>query len=158
MSNTLICYFSASGKTKNAAYRINEYINADIYEIKPKKLYTVADLNWNDKFSRTTLEGKDWNIRPEIANDINIEQYPKIYLGFPIWWYRAPNIINTFLESHDLTSKTIVLFATSGGSSFEETKKYLLPSVSLNTKVIEGIVFKNSINEYDIKKFIEKGM
>ena len=95
---------------------------ADLYEIKPEIPYSRADLNWMDKKSRSTIEMKDPSSRPAIANRVeNMEAYDTVFVGFPIWWYTAPTIIKTFLESYDFTGKTIVLFATSGGSGFGDT-------------------------------------
>lgn len=133
---TLIAYFSASGVTKKLAEKIEALIQADIYEITPKIPYTKADLNWMDSKSRSSLEMKDKTSRPEIEGRVeNMEQYDVIYLGFPIWWYVAPTIINTFLESYDLTGKTIIPFATSGGSGIGDTVEELRPSAN-------GAIFK----------------
>ena len=129
MSKTLVAYFSASGTTKNVAEKLAEAVGADLYEIKPAVPYTRADLNWTDKKSRSTIEMNDPASRPELADkDAHAEDYDTIFLGFPIWWYVAPTIINTFLESYDLAGKKIVLFATSGGSGFGKTVSRLAPS------------------------------
>ena len=117
MSRTLVAYFSASGTTAGTAERLAEAAGADLYEIRPAVPYTQADLNWMDKKSRSSVEMNDPSYRPELADeDADIASYDRIYLGFPIWWYVAPTIINTFLESYDFTGKEIILFATSGGS------------------------------------------
>ena len=117
MSKTLVAYFSASGVTEKAAQNLAKAAGADLYQIRPAVPYTGADLNWMDKKSRSSVEMNDKSSRPAIADkDAHIEQYDTIFLGFPIWWYVAPTIINTFLESYDWTGKKIVLFATSGGS------------------------------------------
>ena len=122
MSRTLVAYFSASGTTKRAAERLARSIGSDLYEIRPAVAYTQADLNWMDKKSRSSLEMKDPACRPALADrDAAVEQYDRIFLGFPIWWYTAPSIIHTFLESYDFSGKTIILFATSGGSGFGKT-------------------------------------
>ena len=122
MSRTLTAYFSASGTTKRAAERLARSIGSDLYEIRPAVAYTQADLNWMDKKSRSSLEMKDPACRPALADrDAAVEQYDRIFLGFPIWWYTAPSIIHTFLESYDFSGKTIILFATSGGSGFGKT-------------------------------------
>ena len=111
MSKKLVAYFSASGVTKKAAELLAKVAGADIYEIVPKVPYTSADLNWMDKNSRSSVEMRDTSSRPEIAvGDAKIEDYDTIFLGFPIWWYAAPTIINTFLESYDFSGKKIVLF------------------------------------------------
>ena len=130
MSKKLVAYFSASGVTKKAAELLAKAAGADIYEITPKVPYTSADLNWMDKQSRSSVEMRDVSSRPEIADkNAKIENYDTIFLGFPIWWYVAPTIINTFLESYDFSGKTIVLFATSGGSRFGKAVDGLKSSV-----------------------------
>lgn len=126
MSKKLVAYFSATGITKKVAAKLADYIGADLHEIVPELPYTEADLNWMDKKSRSSIEMADKKFRPAIANKVeDISQYDVVYLGFPIWWYVAPTIINTFLESYDLTGKSVVLFATSGGSGFGNTVKEL---------------------------------
>ena len=126
MSKILVAYFSASGVTKKVAEKLAALVNADIHEIKPKVPYTTADLNWMDKKSRSSVEMNDKTFRPEIVKeDLNLSSYDTILLGFPIWWYVAPTIINTFLENYDFSGKRIVLFATSGGSGFGNTIKEL---------------------------------
>ena len=126
MSKTLVAYFSASGVTRRVAENLATAAGADICEIRPAVPYTSADLNWMDKKSRSTVEMKDKSSRPELADtDADIASYDKIFVGFPIWWYTAPTIINTFLESYDFSGKTIVLFATSGGSGLGKTAKDL---------------------------------
>lgn len=122
MSKKLVAYFSASGTTAAVAKTLSEAAWADLYEIKPQTPYTRADLNWQDKKSRSSVEMNDKSFRPPLADrDAHIEDYDTIFLGFPIWWYTAPTIINTFLESYDFSDKTIILFATSGGSGFGKT-------------------------------------
>jgi len=122
MSKKLVAYFSASGVTKRAAEKIAAEEGADLYEIKPAEVYTNADLDWMDKQSRSTVEMKDESSRPELAAvDCNVADYDEIWVGFPIWWYTAPHIILTFLESYDFSGKTIHPFATSGGSGFGKT-------------------------------------
>lgn len=139
MSKKLVAYFSASGVTAKVADILADAVGADIYEICPAVPYTKADLNWMDKTSRSTIEMNDKSIRPAIADmNANIEAYDEIFLGFPIWWYVAPTIINTFLESYDFSGKKIILFATSGGSKFGNTVAELKPSVSATTEIIEG--------------------
>ena len=139
MSKKLVAYFSASGVTAKVAELLADAVGADIHEIKPKVPYTKADLNWMDKKSRSSIEMADKKIRPEIAeSNVRIEEYDVIFLGFPIWWYVAPTIINTFLEKYDFSGKKIVLFATSGSSKFGNTVKELKGSVADNTAIIEG--------------------
>ena len=117
MNKILVTYFSASGVTKKAAQNIAKALNADLFEIEPKVKYTDKDLDWTDKKSRSTLEMKDKSSRPEIVKTVeNLQDYQTIFLGFPVWWYTAPTIINTFLESTDFSGKTIIPFCTSGGS------------------------------------------
>jgi len=126
MDKVLVAYFSASGVTKVAAEKLAKIVEADLYEIKPEIPYTKADLDWMDKQSRSSLEMADKSSRPAIAEKLgNMEEYDTIYLGFPIWWYVAPTIINTFLESYDMSGKNIILFATSGGSGFGHTVEHL---------------------------------
>lgn len=122
MSKKLVAYFSASGTTAAVARTLAEAAEADLYEIRPQVPYSRADLNWQDKKSRSSVEMNDKSFRPPLADrDAHVEDYDTVFLGFPIWWYTAPTIINTFLESYDFTGKTIVLFATSGGSGLGRT-------------------------------------
>lgn len=128
MKKTLVIYFSATGVTKAAAQKLAKEFNADLYEITPEQPYTAADLDWRDKQSRSTLEMKDKSSRPAIKGRCeNIAQYDTVWIGFPVWWYTAPTIVNTFIEAHDLSGKTINVFATSGGSgvsgSYNDLKK-----------------------------------
>lgn len=149
MSKNLVAYFSASGNTKEVAELVAKAANADITEITPKVKYTKADLNWMDKKSRSSVECNDKSSRPEIVkNDIDMSEYDQIIIGFPIWWYVAPTIINTFLESYDFTGKKIVLFATSGGSGFGNTVKELQPSAKA-AQITEGRIL-NGMSKHDI--------
>ena len=117
----LVAYFSASGVTKGAAEKLAAVAGADLHEIKPAQPYTDADLDWRDKQSRSTIEMKDKNSRPAITGKLaNMQDYDVIYVGFPIWWYTAPTIINTFMETYDFKGKTVIPFATSGGSSIKK--------------------------------------
>lgn len=139
MSKKLVAYFSASGVTAKVADMLADAIGADIYEIRPEIPYTKADLNWMDKKSRSTIEMNEKSIRPALADkDAKIDQYDIIFLGFPIWWYVAPTIINTFLESYDFSDKKIIIFATSGGSKFGNTVEELKVSVPDSCDIIEG--------------------
>ena len=150
MAKKLVAYFSASGTTKKTAELLAEAAGADLYEITPAVAYTKADLNWMDKKSRSSVEMNDKKFRPEIEDkDANIAEYDEIILGFPIWWYVAPTIVNTFLEKFDFSGKKVVLFATSGGSGFGNTVKELQPSAP-NTEIVEGKIL-NSKSE--IEKF-----
>ena len=148
MEKRLVVYFSASGTTRKVAEMIASAADADMYEIVPKQPYSKADLNWMDKKSRSSVEMSDKNYRPEITDtDAHIGMYDEIILGFPIWWYVAPTIINTFLENYDFSGKKIVLFATSGGSGFGNTVRELKPSAP-NAVFVEGKVFgKNTKQE-----------
>ena len=120
MKKTLVVYFSATGTTKAAAQQLAKEHNADLYEITPEVPYTAADLDWRDKNSRSTIEMKDKSSRPAIAGHCeNIADYDTVWIGFPVWWYTAPTIINTFIEAHDLSGKVLNVFATSGGSGVE---------------------------------------
>ena len=126
MSRILVAYFSASGVTARAAKEAAEAVGADLYEIRPAEPYTEADLNWMDKKSRSTLEMKDPASRPAIGTRAeNMEQYDTVLVGFPIWWYVEPRIVDTFLESYDFTGKTLIPFATSGGSGISKAQKSL---------------------------------
>ena len=141
MGKKLVAYFSASGTTKKTAQLIAKATGADLYEITPKVAYTEADLNWMDKKSRSSVEMNDKKFRPEVEDkDAHIAEYDEIILGFPIWWYVAPTIVNTFLEKYDFTGKKIVLFATSGGSGFGNTVNELKISAP-DAVIVEGKVF-----------------
>lgn len=156
MSRKLVAYFSASGVTENAAKVLAEAADADLYEIKPETPYTKADLDWRDKNSRSSVEMKNKAFRPAIADkDADIAEYDVIFVGFPIWWYVAPTIINTFLESYDFSGKTIVLFATSGGSGFGNTVDELKCSVSDTAIIKEGKLMNGSISVSDLKKWVD---
>ena len=139
MANTLVAYFSATGRTAKVAKLLAEVLGADIHEIRPKVPYTRADLNWLNKKSRSSVEMSNKAFRPEMAeSNVPIAEYDVIFLGFPIWWYVAPTIINTFLESADFSGKKIILFATSGSSKFGKTAEELKASVPADTEIIEG--------------------
>ena len=119
---TLIVYFSATGNTKAAAQKLAKEFNADLYEITPEVPYTSADLDWRDKTSRSTIEMQDKTSRPAIKGKCeNIADYDTVWIGFPVWWYTAPTIVNTFIEAHDLSGKTLNVFATSGGSDVKDS-------------------------------------
>lgn len=153
MSKTLVAYFSASGVTKRVAQNLAVAAEADIYEIRPAVPYTSADLNWMDKNLRSTIESKDRSSRPELADkDADIAAYDRVFVGFPIWWYTAPAIIKTFLESYDFSGKTIVLFATSGGSGLGNTAKDLEQScpgaVIREGKLLNGNPSREALKEW----------
>ncbi len=150
----LVAYFSASGTTKKAAILLAKAANADLFEIEPKIPYTSADLNWMNKKSRSTLEMNDPASRPEIANRVeNIADYDAVLLGFPVWWYTAPTIIKTFLESYDFSGKEIVLFATSGGSGLGATESALKPCAP--NAVFKGGKLVNRATESSLKEWVE---
>ena len=118
MSKSLVAFFSQSGTTERVARRVADAAGANLFEIVAEQPYTAADVNWRDENSRSTREGKDDSLRPAVAGTVaNMDQYSVIYLGFPVWWYREPNICDTFLEAYDLNGKTVVPFCTSGGST-----------------------------------------
>lgn len=155
MGKKLVAYFSASGITRKVAEMIATAAEADLYEIAPKQPYSKADLNWMDKKSRSSVEMSDKKFRPELMDtDAQIDRYDEIILGFPIWWYVAPTIINTFLESYDFTGKKIVLFATSGGSGFGNTVSELKPS-ALDAVIVEGKVFNKTTKE-EIAEWVKR--
>lgn len=150
MSRKLVAYFSASGVTAKVAETLAEAIGADIYEIEPEIPYSNADLDWKDKNSRSTLEMNDPTSRPAIKGQRdNMDDYDTVFVGFPIWWYVAPTIINTFLESYDLSGKTIIPFATSGSSDMGKTNEMLMASCS-GAKLIEGKVFKSNVSKAEM--------
>lgn len=153
-SKTLVAYFSAQGHTKAVAERIAALTGADLHEIVPEQPYTEADLDgWNDS-ARGTRESKDRTTRPGIANKVeDFDRYDTIYLGFPIWWYTAPTIINTFLESYNTDGKRIIPFATSGGSGYGHTEKDLRVSAPKAT-FLPGKVL-NGVGEAELKRWIE---
>ena len=156
MGKTLVAYFSASGITAKVADKLADALGADIYEIRPETPYTKADLNWMDKKSRSSIEMNDKTIRPAIADqNARIDEYNTIFLGFPIWWYVAPTIINTFLESYDFSGKKIILFATSGGSKFGKTVEELKVSVPDSCEIIEGKLLNGIQTIPSIRKWTE---
>ena len=155
MSKKLVAYFSASGVTAKVAETLAEAIGADIFEIEPKVPYTEADLNWMDKKARSTSEMSDPASRPEIAaKRDNMKDYDTIFVGFPIWWSVAPTIINTFLESYDLTGKTIIPIATSGGSDIVKTNERLTPSCKAE-KLWNGKVFKHNVGHKELATWVD---
>lgn len=155
MSKTLVAFFSASGVTRQVAQKLAAAAQADLYEIKPAVPYTQADLNWRDKSSRSSVEMQNLAIRPQLADtDAKIEQYDRILLGYPIWWYMAPTIINTFLESYDFSGKSIILFATSGGSGFGKSVKELSPSCP-NATIREGRMLNGTPSEQELRQWVE---
>lgn len=158
MSKILVAYFSASGVTAQVAKNLAAAAGADIFEIRPQKVYTQADLNWNDKNSRSSIEMRDAASRPAIEGKAdNMEQYGHIFLGFPIWWYVAPHIINTFLESDDFSGKKIILFATSGGSGFGKAVAGLKASCP-GAFIEEGKILNGNPSQKELAEFANKYM
>ena len=150
----LVAYFSAEGTTAKVAKDLAEAVEADLYEIKPEVPYTKADLNWMDKKSRSTIEMNDPASRPALADhEANVEEYDTVFIGFPIWWYVAPTIINTFLEAYDFSGKKVVLFATSGGSGMGKTAEVLkgcLPDTAVIAaeKMLNGHPDQEALKEW----------
>ena len=139
MSRKLVVYFSASGVTAKVAELLADASGADVYQIQPAVKYTQEDLDWTNRESRSSVEMNNKKFRPAIVDaDVRIGDYNTIFLGFPIWWYVAPTIINTFLEKYDFAGKKIILFATSGGSGFGKTVEELKVSVTDDTQIVEG--------------------
>ena len=155
MSRILVAYFSASGVTAKVAENLADSIGADLFTIEPEVPYTVADLGWNNKKSRSSIEMDDVSSRPTIRyKRDNMSDYDAVFVGFPIWWYVAPTIINTFLESYDLSGKTIIPFATSGGSGMGKTNEKLLPSCQ-GAKLIEGKVWNSKASKTELSDWAD---
>ena len=154
MKKTLVAYFSASGTTKGVAQQLSEVAGADLHEIKPEKTYTDADLDWNDKQSRSSVEMQDKQSRPAIKDKLqNMQDYDVVYVGFPIWWYTCPTIINTFMEAYNFQGKTVIPFATSGGSSIKkacEDLKAAYPNVDWK----EGKLL-NQASKAELQKWVD---
>ena len=157
MSKKLVTYFSASGVTKGVAELLAEAAGADLFEIRPQMPYTRADLNWMDKKSRSSIEMQDKSFRPAMADaELNIADYDMIFVGFPIWWYVAPTIINTFLEAYDFSGKKIILFATSGGSGFGNTLAELQGSVSASAELVEGKLLNGKQTVESLEEWVKE--
>ena len=151
----LVAYFSATGATARAAKTLAAAVGADLYEIRPAVPYTSADLNWMDKGSRSSVEMQDKRSRPALADtDVPVAGHDVIFLGFPVWWYVAPTLLNTFLEAYDFTGKTIVLFATSGGSNLGQSAAGLRPSAP-GAKLVDGRMLNGRLNEAELKAWAE---
>ena len=152
---TLVAYFSASGQTAKLAKTLAGVTGGDLFEIAPETAYTGADLDWMDKKSRSTIEMKDPKSRPAIAGKVaDMVQYDTVFVGFPIWWYQAPRIIETFLESYDFSGKTVIPFATSGGSGMGKTNEKLAPSCP-GAKLLHGKVFNSYSSKADLSAWVE---
>ncbi len=155
MNKTLVAFFSASGNTKRVAEKLAAAIDSDLYEIKPAVPYTSADLNWRDRHSRSSVEMNDPSSRPEVTDyHAKIAGYDRIFLGFPIWWYNAPTVVRSFLESYDFTGKTIILFATSGGSGLGKTAKELASSCP-GAAIEDGRLLNGNPAEAALKQWAE---
>lgn len=153
---TLVTYFSCSGITKRVATKLAEVARGDLFEIAPEIPYSNADLNWNDTHSRSSVEMRDKSSRPVISTKVSdMSAYDVVFIGFPIWWYVAPTIINTFLESYDFSGKTIILFATSGGSGFGKTVENLKKSVASTTVIKEGKLLNGNPSDKDLSNWIK---
>lgn len=153
--NALVAYFSATGTTAKAAKTLAKAVGGELYEIKPAVAYTSADLNWRDQNSRSSVEMKDPSSRPALADtDAPVAGYDVIFLGFPVWWYVAPTILNTFLEAYDFTGKTIVLFATSGSSGLGKAAEGLQSSAP-GAKIVDGRMLNGSLDEVELKAWAE---
>lgn len=156
MQKVLVAYFSCSGVTKKLAQTLAGVVKGDLYEITPAHPYTAADLNWQDKNSRSSVEMRDKSSRPAISGRVkDFAQYDTVFVGFPIWWYVAPTIINTFLESEDFSGKTVIPFATSGGSGVGDTDKFLHPSCSEQTAWRPAKRFAGSASPAELQKWVE---
>ena len=155
MKNLLVAYFSASGTTKGVAQQLAEVAGADLHEIKPEQPYTDADLDWNNKQSRSSVEMQDKHSRPAITGKLqNMQEYNVVYVGFPIWWYTCPTIINTFMEAYDFQGKTVIPFATSGGSSIKKAcadLKAAYPNVNWGAGKL-----LNRTSKADLQKWVER--
>ena len=155
MSKVLVAYFSASGVTADLSKRLADAIGAELYEIKPEQAYTAADLNWQDKQSRSSVEMNDRSSRPAIGNKVgNMEQYDTVFVGFPIWWYREPSIIDTFMEQYDFSGRKVVPFCTSGGSGLGPSGSNM-QALAPGAKVVAGKRISSGISEAELKKWAE---
>lgn len=154
MSKTLVAYFSASGTTKAKAGQVAQALGADLFEIEPEKKYSTDDLNWMNKKSRSTVEANDPASRPAIAKKVgNADQYDTVVIGFPVWWYTAPRIINTFLEENDFSGKKIYVFVTSGGSGADKSVRDLKKSYP-DLDFVSGKLLNGSVDAADIRNWV----
>ena len=155
MKKTLVAYFSASGMTRSIAENLANGIGADLFEIVPENPYTNADLNWQNSKSRSSVEMKDRNCRPAIASKAEaMDQYDVVFVGFPIWWYREPSIIDTFMEAYDFSGKTVVPFATSGGSGLGEAPRNM-QALAKGANVVNGKRFSVTASGQELKAWAE---
>lgn len=155
-NEVLVVYFSATGTTKGVAETIAELTKADLYEILPKEEYSAADLNWNDRSSRSTIEQNDRNARPEISSDpLNLEGYKKIFIGYPIWWGEAPRIMDTFVESYDFAEITMIPFCTSSSSGIGRSGKILEENAE-SGKWLDGKCFGGNVSESELQDWVSQ--
>ena len=156
MSKVLVAYFSASGVTKKAAENLAKAAGADLFEIEPEQIYTSEDLNWQNKQSRSSVEMNDRNCRPAIASKVeDISQYSHVFVGFPVWWYREPSIIDTFMESYDWNGITVIPFCTSGGSGLGDAGKNM-QALGNGVNVIEGKRLSGNASEAELKAWTDQ--
>ena len=156
MNKTLVAYFSCTGTTRRAAQALAAAVDADVYYIRPQIPYTPADLDWRNKKSRSSVEMNDPDFRPALADkNAAIDAYNTIFVGFPIWWYVAPTIINTFLETYDFSGKRVILFATSGGSGFGKTAAALKKSLSPDAALVEGKLLNTGLSPADLRAWCQ---
>ena len=155
MKKILVAYFSASGVTRRVAENLAKAANADLFEIAPAQPYTRADLNWMNKNSRSTLEMQDGSCRPAMAAKPDVSGYDVILVGFPVWWYREPSIIDTFMESADFTGKTVVPFCTSGGSDLGDSAQNM-QTLAPGARVLDGRRFRSSASSEELKRWAEQ--
>ena len=156
-TKVLVAYFSATGTTKKVAQNLAKATGGDLYEIKPVREYTNADLNWHDSNSRSSVEMNDPKSRPEIiTGDLSIENYDTVYIGFPIWWGTAPKVVHTFLEKYDFSGKKIIIFATSGSSGLGNTANTLKQSISKTATIIEGDVLNSNPSIENLRQWVKR--
>lgn len=155
MSKTLVAYFSASGVTKRLAENLAKAASAELFEIVPEQAYTSEDLNWQNKQSRSSVEMNDRSCRPAISSKVeDMAQYSHVFIGFPVWWYREPSIIDTFMESYDWNGITVIPFCTSGGSGLGDAGKNM-QALGKGAKVIDGKRLSGNTSEADLKVWVE---
>ena len=152
---SLVAYFSASGVTKSVAERLAKAAGADIFEIEPLQPYTKEDLNWMDSNSRSTLEMKDKNCRPQMAKTCNISKYDVVFIGFPVWWYREPSIIDTFMESADFSGKVVIPFCTSGSSGMGDSADNI-QKLAPGATVLNGERFAADVSEDELFRWTHR--
>ena len=156
MSKILVAYFSASGVTAKVAKRLSEAVNGDLYEIKPKVPYTAADLDWTNKQSRSTVEMNDKSCRPALADtDATVTDADTVFVGYPVWWYREPSIIDSFLAAYDFSGKTVIPFATSGGSDIGAEAPVRMREIAPGAKVLDGRRFPADVSIEELNRWAE---